>query len=341
MRGLIPLSLERAEALLRVAPEGGPGSLAVAWSALAHSQLLSGRFAAAAESAARSLAYHEGSDRAGRHDLSLQATMISTRCYHAWARMFLGRTAGLREELDRTLAAATQAGVPFAIANAAYALALFDAEHGAEEVALAGMQAVARLASAQDIGFLTLAAEGMAGLLEGRLGNPAAGLLAVRRAIEGSRASGLLALLQHFLGIEAELLARAGDPRAGLAHLAEAEAVMRESGTLWEEAPLLCRRGDMLAELGEAAPAEGAWRAAVTAAAAQEARLFALRATVSLARHLARSGRATEGHAALGEALRPFAGAPERVVLRARAVLETLARPAVSSFDSAGDLSPV
>jgi hypothetical protein len=164
----------------------------------------------------------------------------------------------------------------------------------------------------------------MAGLLAGRLGDPAAGLEAARVAIAGSRATGLLVLLPHFLGTEAELLARAGDPRAGLAHLARAEAMMRECGTLWEEAPLLCRRGDMLGELGEEAAAEAAWRAAARVAAAQDAKLFSLRAARSLARHLARSGRGPEARAGLADALRPFGGIAEPSIEAARAALALL-----------------
>ncbi|MCB4820968.1 ATP-binding protein [Roseicella aerolata] len=325
MRGLIPLSLERAEALLRVAEEAGsPSGLTIAHSALAHSQLFLGRFRAAAGSAARSLAQHDPADRTRRHDLALQTTVISTRCYGAWARMFLGRTAGLREELALTLQAAERAGVPFAIANAGYALGLFDAEHGAEATALARFRATARLCAEQEIGFLTLTAGAMAALLAGRLGDPAAGLAEIRGVVAGSQETSLFGLLPHFLGIEAELLARAGDPAAGLARLAEAEARLRETGALWEEAPLLCRRGELLAALGEAAGAEAAWRAALAVAERQEAALYTLRAALALAGQLARTGRVAEARRMLAAALGPFGMVQEPVVQRARALLDSL-----------------
>lgn len=326
MRGLIPLSLERAEALLRAAEESGdPAGLTIAHSAMAHSQLFRGRFRAAAESAARSLAHHDPADRARRHDLALQATVISTRCYGAWARMFLGRTLELRQELAMTLAAAERSGVPFAIANAGYALGLFEAEHGAEEAALAQLDTTARVCAEQEIGFLGLAAGAMAGLLAGRLGEPEAGLARLGEAIAGCRARGLFGLLPHLLGMGAELVARRGDPAGGLVHLAAAEAGMRAGGALWEEAPLLCRRAAMLDALGDAEAAELAWRAARDVALRQEARLFVLRAGTSLAEHLSRRGRAVEALDLLAPALRPFAGIEEPVLHRARRLAEALA----------------
>jgi class 3 adenylate cyclase len=325
MRGLIALSLERAEALLHVAEEAGSASgLIIAHSALAHSQLFLGRFRAAAESAVRSLAQHDPADRTRRHNLALQTTVISTRCYGAWARMFLGRTAGLREELALTLQAAERAGVPFAIANAGYALGLFDAVHGAEAAALARLRATERLCAEQEIGFLTLTAGAMAALLEGRLGDPAAGLAEIRRVVAGSQEASLFGLLPHFLGIEAELLARAGDPGAGLARLAEAEARMLKTGALWEEAPLLCRRGDMLAALGAAVDAEATWRAALAVAERQEAALFTLRAALALAAQLVRTGRAAEARRMLAAALGPFRQVEEPVVQQARILLDSL-----------------
>jgi hypothetical protein len=164
----------------------------------------------------------------------------------------------------------------------------------------------------------------MAGLLAGGLGDPAGGLATARRAIAACRASDLLILLPHLLGIEAELIALDGDPRGGLARLAETGSLMREMGARWEESRLLRRRGDMLAALGEAAGAEAAWQGAVQAAAAQEAWLQALQAALPLAEALARRGAGAEARAVLGAALDAFGDAEEAPIREARRLLASL-----------------
>ncbi|TDG29412.1 hypothetical protein E2C05_17820, partial [Paracraurococcus ruber] len=334
MRGRIVDSLDRAEALLRVAEEAGhPAGLVIGHSAMAHSQVLLGRFRAAAESAARSLAQHDPADRAGRHDMALQVMLISTRCYFAFARMFLGRAQELRQELAMTLAAAERSGVPFAIANAGYALGFHDAWHGAEAAALDRLVVTAAYAQEQAIGFIGLTAAALAAQLAGRAGDPGRGLVAVRRAIAGAEATGLLVLQPHFLGIEAELVALAGDVAAGLARQEAAEAAMRASGALWEEAPMLCRRAEMLLALDRRAEAVAALRRARAVAQGQGAGLFALRAAAALAPLLDAEDDGGEARAMLAEALRPFAGLEEPVVQRARALLAALGGAAPGDAD--------
>jgi tetratricopeptide (TPR) repeat protein len=322
MGGRIGLSLERAAALLRLAEEGtNPAALTIGHSAMAHSLFMLGRFAEARASAEHSLRYHDPADRRRRHDVTLQTTVISTRVYGAWARMLLGDTAAVRDELDQTLAAAERSGVPFAEVNAAYAFGFFDCLHGDHAAALARLRDVQRLSAAQGVFFIELASRAMVGVLLGRLGDPASGLDQVRPAIAGARAANLVTLMPHFIGLDAELLALGGDPEGGLARVTEAIGLMQAAGTVWEAAPLHLLQGDILARLGQPAAAVAEYRAAQAIAAKQGAALF----TLEVARRLAPLLPPAEARALLAAALAPYAAVGAPVVERAQGALAALA----------------
>ncbi|MFC7473590.1 AAA family ATPase [Dankookia sp. GCM10030260] len=328
MRGHIGLALERAQALLDYAEaRESHGGLAIAWSAMGHSQFILGRFPAALESLQRGLDYDARTERDRRYGLALQATVISTRCYAAWARTFMGRLGETRRDLEATLAAAEAAAFPFAIANAHYALGRYDYDTGAEEACIARLRTTIALCEEHDIEYLAMAAKAIVGLLLGRRGEIEGGLALVREAVAWNRATEALTFVPNYLGMEAELMARAGDTGGALQRMTEAFALMAESGAAWEAAVLLRQRGEILGRAGRAAEAEAELRAAVARATAQRAGLFGLHAAISLAALLDGAGRAAEARGVLDAALAPFAAEAGPVVQRARAMRERLRQP--------------
>ncbi|WP_431270826.1 ATP-binding protein [Dankookia sp. P2] len=325
MRGHIGLALERAEALLGQAQaRESHGGLAIAWSAMGHSQFILGRFPEALESLERGLEYEAKTERDRRYGLALQATVISTRCYSAWARTFMGRLAEARRDLLATLAAAETAAFPFAVANAHYALGRYDYDTGADEACLARLRTTVALCEEHGIEYLAMAAKAIIGLLLGRHGDHAGGLALVREAVAWNRAAEALTFVPNYLGMEAKLTARAGDPWGALDGMSEAFAMMAESGARWESSVLLRQHGEILGRAGRAEAAEAHLRAAVATAEAQQATLFRLHAAIPLAALLARTGRGEAARATLDAALAPLAVAEEPVVLRARAALAVL-----------------
>ncbi|HKW52158.1 MAG TPA: AAA family ATPase, partial [Stellaceae bacterium] len=110
-------------------------------------------------------------------------------------------------------------------------------------------------------------------------------LAAMIKAIESVRGVGALLMAPHFLGLLAEMHAVAGQPDAGLAVVAEAFAMLRDTGeTIWE--PDLHRiEGELrLAQGGEGADAaaEALFERAIAVARRQGARFWELRATTCL-----------------------------------------------------------
>ena len=253
--------------------------------------------------------------------------MISTRCYAAWARTFMGRLATTRRDLEATLAAAEAAAFPFAVANAHYALGRYDYDTGAEENCIARLRISIALCEEHDIEYLAMASKAIVGLLLGRRGDIDGGLALVREAVAWNRATEALTFVPNYVGMEAELMARAGDTDGASQRMSEAFALMAENGTTWEESVLLRQRGEILGLAGQVAEAEAELRAAVARATAQEAGLFRLHAAISLAALLGGAGRHAAARDTLEAALAPFAAEAAPVVLRARAMRQRLAQP--------------
>jgi predicted ATPase len=97
--------------------------------------------------------------------------------------------------------------------------------------------------------------------------------------------------LFHALQAEAEVIG--GHPDAALGILVEALGTSRERGENWFEAELVRRRGDLL-RARDPAEAETMFEEAIAIAQKQEAKLWELRAAMSLARLRRDQGRHAE-----------------------------------------------
>ena len=301
------------------------GGLAIAWSAMGHSQFILGRFPEALESLERGLDYDARTERDRRYGLALQATVISTRCYSAWARTFMGRLAETRRDLMATLEAAEAAAFPFATANAHYALGRYDYDTGAEEDCIDRLRITVALCEEHDIEYLAMAAKAIIGLLLGRRGDhrgrPDAG---ARRRWPGTARRRRWPSCRTTSAWRRSCMARAGDCDGALQRHGgglRADGRERPNG----RSPCCCAsaaRSSTCAGRTEAAEAD--LRAAVATATAQQAGLFRLHAAIALAALLSDRARRRGARATLDAALAPFAAEAEPVVLRARAALAAL-----------------
>lgn len=119
-----------------------------------------------------------------------------------------------------------------------------------------------------------------------RTGDPEEGMDLLRRGIDGFKASGAAWILPFYLAQLATAYAKVGRPEDALGRLDEALALTDRSGVRWFEAELhRCRSELMRATYPGAEPeAEAGIRRAIATARRQNAKLWELRATVSLAR---------------------------------------------------------
>ena len=128
-------------------------------------------------------------------------------------------------------------------------------------------------------------------------------LVQAKQAIDSMTARGLRALKTRSLASMGRLLWRAGRCAEGLAVIAEALALVEDTGERYSEAELWRVKGELLLKAsGDAhAEAEGCYHKALEIARRQRAKAWELRAATSLARLWHRQGNHPEAREMLAE----------------------------------------
>lgn len=141
------------------------------------------------------------------------------------------------------------------------------------------------------------------GWLQATGGQTAEGIALFQSALSEHRATGEVLEVCYFLGLLAEMLGSNRQAEAGLDHVAQALALVEQTGERWYEAELHRTKGNLLlqAQATEDPAAETCFETALSLAARQQARLWELRAAVSLSRLRLARGQA----AAARETLEP------------------------------------
>jgi predicted ATPase len=132
------------------------------------------------------------------------------------------------------------------------------------------------------------------GWVQARNGDVAEGMPLLRSGIVAFRASGTEAWLPHFLALHASACDLAGIAEEGLSLLDEAMQIVDRTGERWLEAELHRVKGQLLLRLGHTEAAEELYRKALSIARDQEAKLWELRAVMSLAGLRRDQGRRAE-----------------------------------------------
>jgi predicted ATPase len=132
------------------------------------------------------------------------------------------------------------------------------------------------------------------GWVKVKKGDLAEGISLLRKGSRALRATGMQ-MVQHFL-VLARAYEIAGQVEEGLALLDHALLVAEKTGERWSAAELSRHKGELLLLRGHAEAAGEFYRKALSIAAEQEAKLWELRAAVSLARLRRDQGRRAEAH---------------------------------------------
>jgi predicted ATPase len=131
--------------------------------------------------------------------------------------------------------------------------------------------------------------------------------------------------MPHFLTDLAEAYGMAGQPRAGLECLAEAEHTAEATQTRWALAETLRLRGDLLLAVGNTAAAEASYLKSLALARQQTTKLFELRSATSLAHLWRDQGKRSEAHELFAPVYGWFTEGLDTTVLKdAKALLEEL-----------------
>ena len=304
VQGKLPAAREWEKQLLSLAEQQQvPALLLEAHHACWSTALSMGELAAAEAHIEKGLASYEpqfhNSDalRYTGHDSAVCAQ--SWGALISWIRGYPGQAI---QRNDRALVMARELGDPFTVAfsfNCAAQMHHFlrsglAAEKQAAETALA---------AAAEGGFPVLLAWGR--MLEGRAlaqqGQVEAGIARIHEGLGASRATGTELWRTYWLSLLAETCGRAGRISEGLTAATEALAVVQRTAEHWFEAELYRLKGELALRQDDSKGARSCFERAIEIARAQDARSLELRATMSLARLLAKEGRRDEARAMLTE----------------------------------------
>jgi predicted ATPase len=157
------------------------------------------------------------------------------------------------------------------------------------------------------------------------LGQTEEGITLLSTGLVEYRATGTLLNTPEALTLLADAYRMAGQPETALRHVAEAVRFAEMTQARWMHAEALRMQGDLLILTGELAAAETSFRDAIALARQQNAKLFELRASTSLARLSRDQGRRAEARDLLAPVYARFTegfDAPDLV--EAKALLEEL-----------------
>jgi class 3 adenylate cyclase/predicted ATPase len=159
------------------------------------------------------------------------------------------------------------------------------------------------------------------------LGRPQQGIEVITQGIATTRASGVNSFIPHSITELADAHGMAGQPAIGLECLDEAISIIEATGERWYEAEVHRLRGDLLKATGDRTAAEASFRHAIAVASKQQAKLFQLGASTSLARLWCDQGKHAEAHDLLAPIYGWFTeGFGSPILEAAKAVLEDLAQ---------------
>jgi predicted ATPase/class 3 adenylate cyclase len=154
------------------------------------------------------------------------------------------------------------------------------------------------------------------------------GIAQIMRGLTAFRATAAQLWMPYFLGLLAEARGKANEPAEGLRLLAEALDRVERTGERWFEAELHRRRGELLLSLaeGERGEAEPCFHRSIAVGREQNAKLWELRASTSLARLWRDQGRRAEARDLLAPLYGWFTEGFETADLKdAKALLDALA----------------
>jgi class 3 adenylate cyclase/predicted ATPase len=154
------------------------------------------------------------------------------------------------------------------------------------------------------------------------------GIAAMRQGLMDWRALGVLTGVSYVLTLLAEAHGARGQAEEGLRLLAEALAVVHETGERWHEVELYRVQGELLLRQAtpDAAQAEACFQQALTIARRQQAKSWELRAAMSLSRLWQQQGKQDAAHQLLAEVYHWFTeGFDSADLQEAKALLDKLA----------------
>ena len=254
--------------------------------------------------------------------------VVGCHMYAAWVLWLLGAADQALQRGQEGLTWAQRLAHPVSDANVRYILSILQVFRSEGLAAQPQAEVSLRLLSEHDMADRAAQARILHAAARVLQGQTAAGIAEISEGLAATRAIGGVVFLPYFLSLLAVAYGHAGQPHEGLRVLAEAHALVEQSGECWWQAELHRLQGELLLRqaVPDATQAAACFQQALAVARRQQAKALELRAAVSLSRLWQQHGKRAEACALLAPLYDWFTEGSDTADLReARALLEALA----------------
>jgi class 3 adenylate cyclase/predicted ATPase len=223
---------------------------------------------------------------------------VAGRNFLSWIRLIEGHPDEALHQSRTALAEARDHAHPFTVAFALHVNCVFNQVLRQRAIVEERSAQLMALAAEQRFPHLLGTGTFFHGWALARRGEVQLGLEEMNRGLNLKRSTGADIKVPYYLSVLGTAYARAGLPVEALPRLAEASALVDKTEERWFEAEVHRRRADILLRLSKPNRAEGeaCLRNAIALAQGQGARLWELRAAISLARLWRDQGRGAQAY---------------------------------------------
>ena len=227
--------------------------------------------------------------------------VVGCHVYAAWVLWALGYADQALQRGQEALTLAQALAHPLSEATVRYLLSILYLLRGEGPAAQQQAEVSLRLASEYDVADRAAQPHIQRAAALVLQGQTAAGIAELTAGLAATRAIGDVVFLPYFLSLLAAAYGHAGQPHAGLQVLAEAHALVEQSGERWWQAELHRLQGELLLQqdVANAAQAAICFQQALAIARRQEAKSLELRAAMSLSHLWQQQGKRAEAYALL------------------------------------------
>jgi predicted ATPase len=286
-----------------------------------------GEFAAGRSYLEEALVLFDANHRPSRSDLLSHDARVQLRAHSAWLLACLGHLDQAFVESDAGLDEARRLSHPLTLAFAlgsAWWTGAF-ARLGPQSLLDYADQLLV-LTTEHGLGLFRALALVQHGWCLAALGHADEGIPLLIAGLADWDELGFVIFKPWILAVLADARRMAGQSQAALEHFAEARCLAEETQDRWFQAETLRLTGDVLVAMGDSAAAEASYQEAIAIARQQGAKLWELRAAMSLARLWRDQGKRSEARDLLAPVYDWFTeGLDTPALQEARALLDELA----------------
>jgi len=226
---------------------------------------------------------------------------VACLAYAGWTLWLQGYPDQALERVNEALTLAQNLEHPYTLARGLYFTTFLHQLRREWQVVYERAETAITVATAQHIALVLAAGLIMRGWALAMQGQGAEGLTQLCQGLDVYRATGAEVQRPHFLGMLAEVHSSLGQPEAGLTALREALALVEKTGERYYEAELHRLKGELLLQQAtpEVSHAETCFQQSLDMARGQQAKALELRAAMSLGRLWQQQGKRQEAQALL------------------------------------------